>query len=326
MLTERWPSVLAKEAGDVISNTLGSGEDKDLVLLVLHDLLEVLGHLVTLLELGDDLDDLGNAVVGGKLKGADVNLDEILLEIGGKSADLLWPGSGPHASLSVWANLSENLANLWLETHVQHAVSLVENQVGNTAEVGLSGLEHVDETTWSSDNDLNSLGEVTDLSTFWNTTVNAGVANAGRLSELGDLLLNLDSELTRWCKDEDNWSISWCEKWLGVDVDDSWKTVGEGLSGSSLGNTNDITTREGHWPSLGLNGGWGWETLSLDLAHDISWETGLVEGLDWLWNVSAGDGDVVESAELGDILVRAGSNGWVLLVERLLELWEVVKV
>ena len=109
-------------------------------------------------------------------------------------------------------------------------------------------------------------------------------------------------------------------------MDDSWKTVGKGLSRSSLGNTDDVATGEGHWPSLGLNSGWRWETLSLDLAHDISWEAGLIEGLDWLWNVGAGDGDVVESAEFGDILVRAGSNGWVLLVERLFELWEVVKI
>ncbi len=323
---ECWPSVLAKEARDVISDTLGSGEDKDLVLLVLHDLLHVLGHLVALLELRDDFDNLGNAVVGRKLKRTDVDLNEVVLEIGGKSAHLLRPGSGPHASLSVWSNLSEDLANLWLETHVQHAVSFIENQVGNATKVGLSGLKHIDKTSWGSNDDLDTLGEVADLSTLWNTTVNAGVANAGRLSEFAHLLLNLDSKLTGWGKDKNNWSITWCEEWLGIDVNNSWQAVGKGFSGSSLGNTDDVTTGEGHWPSLRLNGSWGWETLSLDLAHNVCWETGLVESLDWLWDVGSSDGDAVKSTELGDILVRAGSDGWILLVERLLELWERVDI
>lgn len=46
-----WPAVLAKEAGDVVGDTLGAGEHKDLAGLVLHDLLNVPEHLVALLEL-----------------------------------------------------------------------------------------------------------------------------------------------------------------------------------------------------------------------------------------------------------------------------------
>lgn len=61
---EGWPAVLSEEAGDLVGDTLGASEDEALVVLVLHDLLEVLDHLVALLEFRNDLNNLGDAVVG----------------------------------------------------------------------------------------------------------------------------------------------------------------------------------------------------------------------------------------------------------------------
>lgn len=118
-------------------------------------------------------------MVGRQIERTDVDLDEVGQEVRGKGADLLGPGSGPHASLTVGANLADDLANLGLETHVQHAVSLVKNEVGDAAKVGLAGLEHVDKTTRGSDHHLHTPSEVADLGTLGHTTVNAGVANAG---------------------------------------------------------------------------------------------------------------------------------------------------
>lgn len=58
------PTVLAEKSSNVISDTLRAGEDKDLVALVFHNLLEMSKHLVTLLEVRHDFDNLGNAGVG----------------------------------------------------------------------------------------------------------------------------------------------------------------------------------------------------------------------------------------------------------------------
>lgn len=167
---ERWPSVLAKEAGDLVSNALCACEDQDLVLLVFHDLLEVLSHFVALLEVGHDLDDLCDTVVSRELRGANVDLDVVVQEICGKLADVLGPSSGPHASLSVGANLANDLANLGLETHVQHAVSLVENEISNATQVSLAGFEHVNETTRGCNADLDAARKITDLLTLGDTT------------------------------------------------------------------------------------------------------------------------------------------------------------
>jgi hypothetical protein len=315
-----WPAVLAKESGDVVGDTLGAGEHEDLAGLVLHDLLDVPEHLVTLLELGNNLDLLSDTVVGGKLHGTDSDLDPVGLVVGSKLADLLGPGGGPHAGLTVGANLSDDLANLRLETHVQHAVSLVEDKVCDAAKIGLAHLEHVDQTTRGSNADFNALSEITDLLALRHTTVDAGVPDAGRLAELADLLLNLDSQLTGGSKDEDDRAVTGCQERLCVDVDDGGETVAESLSGTGLGDTDNVATRESHGPALRLNGGRLGEASSLDLIENVGRKTSLVEGFDGSGDVSAGKSHGVVGAELVDLSLGTGSDGGILLVEGLLEL------
>lgn len=322
------PAILAKEAGDVVGNTLGAGEDEDLVgvLATLHDLLEMLDHAITLLGLGNDLDNLGDTMVGSQIHGTDVDLDEVGQEVGGQVADLLGPGSGPHESLTIRANLANDLANLGLETHVQHAISLIEDEVGHTTKVGLARLEHIDEATRGSNADLDTSREISNLRTLGDTTVDAGVANAGRLAELGDFLLNLDGQLAGRGENKDDRTIAGSEERLSVDVNDGGKAVGERLSRTGLGNTDDIATGEGHGPTLGLNGGRSREALSLDLIHNVARETSLVESLNGLGNIVAEDGNRMIGAELVDLGSRAVGNVGVLLVEGLLELGESAQV
>ncbi|KAI6773718.1 hypothetical protein HG531_000567 [Fusarium graminearum] len=324
--SENTPSVLAKESGDLVSNSLCANENEDLVLLVLHDLLHVLNHAVTLLHLGNNLNDLCNSVVGSKLHGTNVDLDEVLEEVGSESTDFLRPGSGPHEGLSVRSDLTNDLADLGLETHVKHAISLVEDEIGNTTQVGLTGLEHVNETTGSGNAHLDSAREVANLRTLGDTTVDTGVSDARRSTELLHLFLDLDSKLTSRSEDKNNGAVTGGEERLGVDVNDGGKAVGEGLSGTSLGNTNDIATGESHGPTLRLDGGGSRETLSLDLIHNISGEASLVEGLDRLGNVRASNGHLVLAAESLNIGIRSGFNVGVLLVERLLELGKAVDI
>ena len=88
MNREGGPTILAEEASNLIRNTLCANEDEDLVLLVVHDLLEMLDHTITLLHVSNDLDNLGDTVVGSKLHRTDVDLDEVVEEVGSQGADL----------------------------------------------------------------------------------------------------------------------------------------------------------------------------------------------------------------------------------------------
>ncbi len=317
---EGGPSVLAKESGNIVSYTLGANKDEDLVLLVLHDLLEVLDHLVALLHVGADFNDLSNSVVGSEVHGTNVDLNEVMEEVGSHSADLLGPGSRPHQSLAIGANLLKNFANLGLETHVEHTISLIENKIGDTAQVGLASLDHINQTAGSGDTDLDTAGKITNLRALGDTTVNAGVANAGRTAELGDFLLNLNSKFSGRSENKNNGTIAGGKEGLGVDVDDGGKTVSKSLAGTSLGNTDDIATGKSHRPALGLNGSGSREALRLDLIHNVAGEASLVKGLDGSGDVATSDSHLVLCAESSDIGLGAVLNLAVDLVEIFLEL------
>ena len=286
----------------------------------------MLDHLVTLLKVRDNFDNLGDTVVGGQIHRTNVDLNVVLEEVRRKLANLLGPSGRPHASLTVGTNLRNDLADLGLETHVEHAIGLVENQVGDTAKVGAASLQHVNQTAGSGNADLDATGQIADLRTLGDTTVNTGVTDARRLSKLGHLSLDLDRKLTGGGKDEDDGAITGREQRLGIDVDDSGETVTQGLSGTSLSDTDDIATGECHGPALRLDSGGALKALLLDFAQHILREASLIEGLDGTRNVSSLHRTLVLLAEFIHIALAAVGDIGVFLVERLLELGKGVQV
>jgi len=120
------PAVGSEVFGEVIGNSLGTNENEDLGVLA-RDLLEVLEEPVSLVVLGNNLDDLLDIVVGSQLERTNVDLDEVVLEILGESLDLLGPGGGEEESLSVGSDLRDNLSDLGLETHVQHSIGFIHD-------------------------------------------------------------------------------------------------------------------------------------------------------------------------------------------------------
>lgn len=179
----------------------------------------MLDELSSLIECRADLDVLSNPVVGRELGRTDVDLDVVLEEVGGEPLDLLGPGSREQEGLSVRSDLSDNLSNLRLETHVEHAVGLVHDEVGDSAERNLARLEHVDQSTGRGNDNFGTSLEVSDLASLGGSSVDGGVSDARRLSELGALGLDLDGELSGGGEDEDDRSVSGSKKGLSVDVD-----------------------------------------------------------------------------------------------------------
>lgn len=92
--------------------------------------------------------------------------------------DVLRPSRTEHEGLTVWSNLANNFADLRLETHVEHTISLVQNKVRHTAKVGLLRLEHINKTTGRSDDDLNASLKIVNLRAFWGTAVDGSVTDA----------------------------------------------------------------------------------------------------------------------------------------------------
>lgn len=67
------------------------------------------------------------------------------------------------SNLLTYSDLAHNLADLGLEAHVQHSVSLVQHQVGGAPQVGRASLEEVNETAGGGDDDLCTTFQVTSL-------------------------------------------------------------------------------------------------------------------------------------------------------------------
>ena len=155
------PTILTQILSDIVRYPLRADEDKDLSIL-LADLVEMLNELGALFEVTADFDELFDVVIGTKLHGANIDLDEVLQEVLQKGSvyymlgkgrdegtnisqllDILRPSCAEHQRLSVRTNLPDDLANLRLETHVKHAIGLVHNKVRDPTEIGLLSLQHV---------------------------------------------------------------------------------------------------------------------------------------------------------------------------------------
>ena len=200
-------------------------------------------------------------------------------------------------------------------THVEHSVGFVHDEVGNTLQVGLAALQHVDQTTGSSNDNLGTSLEVTDLLTLGDTSVDGGVPDPGRLSKLGALGLDLDGQLSSRREDQDDGSVTGSEQGLSVDVNHGGQGERDGLSGTSLGDSDEITSRQGHGPSLTLNGRGSGETGSLDLSQDVVGESGLVEAGDGSRDVLSLDEHLLFGSESLDLTVGSSRDTSVLNVE-----------
>ena len=80
--------------------------------------------------------------------------------------------------MPVGTDLANDFADLRLETHIKHTVCLIHDEVGDATEVRLAGLEHIDETTGSGDDNLDTALEVTDLGSFGRAAVDGSVPDA----------------------------------------------------------------------------------------------------------------------------------------------------
>jgi hypothetical protein len=91
--------------------------------------------------------------------------------------NVLWPRSTEHEGLTIGPDLADNLADLRLETHVQHAVGLVHDQVCDSTKIGFLRFEHVDQATGGGDNDLDPALQIANLRTFGSPAIDGSIAN-----------------------------------------------------------------------------------------------------------------------------------------------------
>ena len=142
----------------------------------------------------DILNTLGN-VFGSRTDSTDSQEDVLLEERSSKVLDLSREGGGEHERLTLkdagHVFLINDSSNLRLETHVEHSVGFVKNEVLDVSKTDLASLNQVDKTTRGSGKKVTSSVEGTHLGANVGTTVNDSRSNPRSVGEFTSLFVNL---------------------------------------------------------------------------------------------------------------------------------------
>lgn len=318
-----------EEVTESIGHTLSLDEDQGQTggTVCVEDIKEN-GSLVNVLDI---LDLLSNVLRGGT-DTTDRQEDVVLQEVAGENLDVTGESGREHEGLAV-VDLGhiltlDDTTDLRLETHVQHAVSLIKNQVLDVSKRDTATLDDVDETTGGSDEKIAAALDLTELGADISTTVDNARANPRAVSELASLVEDLRDKLTSGSKNqrgrvslalaaiETRAAAGSVSRRSGGAVLESLREDGEqettSLSGTSLSTSHKITTTHDDGDRVFLNGGWGGIASELDVGEQVVIQGRVGEGVDSLGDVIARglDWDVIVVGEVdtGVLLVRVVGN------------------
>jgi len=192
----------------------------------------------------------------GQLILLDQDADGVAHELGGDLHNLNGHGGGQKDDLGGGGKTLENIVDLILETAGEHLIGLIEDE--HLHGVGLEGttVDHVEDTTGGTDDDVGTSLEALHVIADVGTT-NAGVAlNLHEVTESDDDLLDLLGQLAGRGEDE-----GLALRVGGVQLLKSRDGEGGGLSGTGLSLGDDIATLDDGEDGTLLNGRGTLETV-----------------------------------------------------------------
>lgn len=297
-----------EEVGEHIGHALGLYEDESKATLRLGvEDIEQDGTLVGILDILDFLRD----ILRGRADAADGQEDVVLEEVLGEHLNFAREGGAEHEGLTFLCTRHvftlNDATNLGLETHVEHAIGLIENEVANVREADPAAFDQVNETTGGSTEDIAAALNDTELGVDVSTTVNDGRLDPGAVGKLASLVMNLTDELTRRCEDQGRGvgAASTAVRVTGLGRGRT-RPAGEqsgqdgeqeatGLAGASLSTGHQVTFAGDNRDGVLLDGRRGGVSSIPDVLNQDGIEVGVGEGSNGLRNPSASgfDGDVV---------------------------------
>lgn len=274
-----------QEVGQRIGHALGLNENKGETSGVGVENVEKDGTLVDILNV---LDLLGDVLRGGT-DTTNGQEDVVLEEIAGQDLDVAGESGREHESLAV-IDLGHVLtlndtANLGLETHVKHAISLIKDKVLDVAEGDTATLDEIDKTTRSSDKKIAAALDLAKLRADIGTTVDDARTDPRTVGELASLVVDLRDQLTSGSKDQ------------GSGVSLALTTIGTSGAGGNRRRTSvERLRKNGEKETTSLAG------TSLSASHQIT--------------ATHDDGDGVLLNRSGDIVAGELNVGNEVVVQR----------
>ena len=183
-------AIHTKRTSQHITAFLGFDKDQDSI-LGSQVLAQMAKQVSVLVLVGTNFNDLSNVLVTREIQRSYSNLVIIVQVVTCQGFNLLGPGSTPHEYLTVGTDLTDNLSKLRFETHVQHAISLVQDKISNTFEVRVTLFQVINQTTRSGNDNFDAGLKVSHLPRLGYTTINDSILDIRRSSKLVTFLLDL---------------------------------------------------------------------------------------------------------------------------------------
>jgi hypothetical protein len=300
-------ALVDEEVGQRVGHALGLDEDERQSTSVGVEDVEKDGALVNVL---DKLDLLGDVLRGGT-NTADGQEDVVLEEIPGKHLDIAGEGGREHERLSVSDGRHvltlDDAADLGLETHVQHAIGLIEHEILNVAQGDAASLYEIHKSARSGNEKVASALDLAELGANVGTTVDDARADPRSVRELASLIVDLRNKLSSGGKDQGcGVSLALTAKLSSSVGGDSRRTVDESLgqdgekettslARTSLGTRHQVTTTHDDGDGVLLDRSGHLVAGHLDVAAQVLVQRGGGELVDGLGDVAARgfDGDVI---------------------------------
>eukprot|EP00042_Codosiga_hollandica_P051259 m.626658 g.626658 ORF g.626658 m.626658 type:complete len:338 (+) comp58246_c0_seq2:519-1532(+) len=151
-------------------------------------------------------DDLLSDVLAGGTNTTNCEEDVVREEVTGKHLNLTGERGAEHERHARTGRghgiLLHNAADLRLETHVKHAISLVQNKVSDVVERNLATFHHVDQTTGRGNEKVATALDLAQLGADVSAAVDAAQTDLGAVGDLASLVVDLRGKLASRGQDQ----------------------------------------------------------------------------------------------------------------------------
>jgi hypothetical protein len=190
--------------------------------------------------------------------------NRVLQHLHGQISDLSRHGSGKEQVLTTGWKGSEDLADVWEETHVEHLIGFIEHDMLHGVE-GYRSLSHViKKSARAADHHVHTLLQVSDLNHHARSAVNGRAFDPERAAELYDNFIHLIGKFSgRHHNQQAEGTLR------GSEMMHEGEDVSCCLAASCPGEAHKVATAQHRWKSLQLNRGRGGVPRLLDRLSDL---------------------------------------------------------
>lgn len=177
---------------------------------------------------------------GRAMRRGDRDADWIPEDAPSKSFDLGGHRRGEQQGLAVLRERTNDAPNVWEKAHIEHPISLVEDENLKVPEVHIAALHVVEEPPGRGDDDVDPAAKRILLWTHSNTAIDSLPSDLPSSTKVMQRLIDLRCELARRCKDEH----AGLSRWLAVESLEDRQKKGSRLPGTCLRSPDHISPRK----------------------------------------------------------------------------------